>query len=249
MTSDINLWETIDFETISTCNRVCPTCLRNSYPDREKVESFFTPNYMPVELIKEALDQCVDAGFRGSVILNHYNEPLQDERLPEIIRMVRAYPQWKTVWFHSNGDLLTEEFAKEVDGTLDRIVFTLYMDEPVKSKRAEWIRSLFPNTYLDINTYSEHITTHFSPREELQPMIERHKNNPCTEVERRIALNHKGSYLVCCDDMIGHFGFGKFPDTSLVDYWYGEKHVQMIRDLRGYGGRLKYAYCAICPRP
>lgn len=245
---NVPMFETIDFETISTCNRVCSTCIRNSYPDRQEAASFFARNYMPVQLIQDALDECVELGFTGSVILNHYDEPLMDERLPDIIRMVRAYPQWKSVWFHSNGDYLTKELAKEIDGTLDRIVFTLYMDEPIKSARARWIRSLFPNTYLDINTYSEHITTHFSPRPELQEMIEKHKNNPCTEAERRVAINHRGTYLVCCDDFVGHFGMGSYPEVSIKDYWYGEKHVQLMEDLRHRGGRLKHPYCAICPR-
>jgi len=245
---NVPMFETIDFETISTCNRVCPTCLRNSYPNRELVSSFFEPTYLPRILIKDALDQCVELGFTGSVILNHYNEPLMDERLPDLVRMVRAYPQWKSVWFHSNGDLLTEEIAKELDGELDRIVFTLYMDEPVKSKRAEWIRSLFPNTYLDINTYSEHIVTHFSPKPERDDMIFRHQNNPCTEAERRVAINHRGDYLLCCDDMIGHFGLGSFPEVSIEEYWFGTNHVKIMEDLRQMGGRLKYRWCAICPR-
>jgi len=244
----LGMFETLDLETSSTCNRICPTCMRNSYPERQEVASFFKPNYMPLGVIKGALDQCVELGFTGSVILNHYNEPLMDKRLPEIIGMVRAYPQWKSVWFHSNGDLLTPELAERLDGTLDRIVFTLYQDEPIKSKRAEWIRSLFPNTYLDINTYSEHITTHFSPRPELQEMIERHKNNPCTEAERRVAINHAGNYLLCCDDMVGHFQLGSFPELSIADYWFGEKHTQIVMDLRQSGGRLKYSHCATCPR-
>jgi hypothetical protein len=244
----LDMFETIDFETISTCNRSCPTCMRNSYPDRKVVESFFKPTYLPIETIKSALDQCVELGFTGSVILNHYNEPLMDDRLVDIIKMVRAYPQWKSVWFHSNGDYLTENLAAELDGTLDRIVFTLYMPEPMKSERARWIRSLFPNTYLDINTYSEHIVTHFSPRPELQEMIDRHKYNPCTEVDRRIAINHRGDYLLCCDDMVGHFDLGSFPEISIKDYWFGKKHTDIAMNLHFPGGRLNYPHCSSCPR-
>lgn len=242
------MFETIDFETISTCNRRCVTCMRNSYPDRSKVSSFFKTNYLPIDTIKLALDQCVELGFTGSVILNHYNEPLMDKRLPEIIRMVRAYPQWKSVWFHSNGDLLTPELAEEIDGTLNRIVFTLYQDEPEQSERAKWIRSLFKKTYLDINTYNIHITTHFSPRPELQELINRYKGNPCSEPQRRVAINHAGNYLLCCDDMVGHFELGSFPELSIADYWFGEKHTQIVEDLKYDGGRLKYAHCSTCPR-
>jgi len=106
----MKLFETLDLETISTCNRVCPTCIRNSHPDREAVASFFTPNYLPMDVIHEAFEQSIKMGFRGSVILSHYNEPLMDERLPEIAKLAKSYP-FKSVFLNTNGDFITEELA------------------------------------------------------------------------------------------------------------------------------------------
>ena len=33
----IKLFSYIDFETNSDCNRVCPTCIRNSHPNKKKI--------------------------------------------------------------------------------------------------------------------------------------------------------------------------------------------------------------------
>ncbi len=61
------LFETLDFETIGSCNRTCRTCIRNSHPDRDAVASWFEKNYLEEELIYEAVDQALEMGFRGRV--------------------------------------------------------------------------------------------------------------------------------------------------------------------------------------
>ena len=132
----IPLFKQANFEIFSLCNRTCPTCIRNSHPDRQALQSWFELEYLPIKVIKDALEQCIDLGFIGSVCLSHYNEPLMDERISDIARMVRNYDQFSKVYFHSNGDLLNEDLASDLDGALDEIIFTLYMNEPVKSKRA-----------------------------------------------------------------------------------------------------------------
>lgn len=244
-----DLFNYVDFETISTCNRTCPTCLRNSHPDREALSDWFEPNYLDVEVIKDALDQVIGLGFTGGVCLSHYNEPLMDERLSEIASMARAYPQFDTVYFHSNGDYLTEDMAKDLDGRLDRIVFSLYMDEPKKSARKEWIYSLFSKTKIDVITQSDHIATHFSPAFDIKALIEKNHMKPCSEPQMRVVINHRRQYLLCCDDVIGNFGLGTFPETSIEEYWFGEYHMKIMNDLKNTGGRLMHPYCATCPRP
>lgn len=241
------LFQTIDFETISTCNRVCPTCIRNSHPNKDSVSSFFEKNYLSKTIIKDALDQCLELNYQGSVILSHYNEPLIDERLPDLVYLAKQYP-FKSVFFNTNGDFLTEELAEELESAgLDHIIVSLYMDEPKKSIRGEWIKSLFHKTFVSI-TSGEHIPTHFSPKFDLESLIEKYKNNPCSEPEMRVIINHRRQYLLCCDDVVGNFNLGTFPEIGIKDYWYGEQRLKIANDLKNSGGRLKYSYCSICPR-
>lgn len=243
------LFKFIDFETISTCNRTCPTCIRNSHPNRDALQSWFEPNLLPLEVIKEALDQCTELGFAGGVCLSHYNEPLMDERLPEIAELVKSYGQFNLVFINTNGDFLTEELAQDLDGLLDKMIVTLYMDEPVKSQRAEWIKSLFQSTYVEIITQSNHIATHFSPVFDVKELAEKHKNHTCPEPRIRVIINHRRQYLLCCDDVIGNFDLGTFPEISIKDCWFGEKHMSIMNTLNTAGGRLNYSYCSTCPRP
>ena len=50
----------LDFETVSTCNRTCPPCLRNSHPDRELLASWFNPNYLDESVIYSAVQEALD---------------------------------------------------------------------------------------------------------------------------------------------------------------------------------------------
>jgi hypothetical protein len=217
------IFKFIDFETISSCNRICPTCIRNSHPERDKVQSWFESNYLPIDTIKLALDQCVELGFTG-------------------------YNRFDPIFLNSNGDFLTEELAQSLDGVLDRMLIALYMDEPKKSERARWIESIFHTTDAIPLTQADHIPTHFSPKFNVQELAKRYSGRRCGEADIRVIINHRSQYLLCCDDVVGNFDLGYFPEISIKDMWFGERRTTIANNLKEDGGRHKHPYCATCPR-
>lgn len=232
----------LDIETSSLCNRRCVTCMRNSNPNREEVADWFEQRLMPMEMIKGIFDQAVAAGFRGYVILSHFNEPLLDPRIVDIAKMAKSYRRFY-VRFVTNGDLLTQSLAGSLDGVLDEITISLYLPEgKERDERFKWFISLFGKTRVKI-TSGVHSVVHFHP----SAWNVNRENDPCLRT-RRMIINHRGQYLLCCDDMLGHFDLGTFPELGLRDYWHSEKRLKIIRELEQAGGRMKYQYCAICPR-
>jgi hypothetical protein len=232
-------------ETSSMCNRTCPTCIRNSHPDRSVVGHWFKQNYMPMEIIKQILDQ-VQVDFKSiwRVYLSQFNEPLMDSRIIEIIKLVRTYDR-PFPYLITNGDFLTEELAKDLDDLLEGMVISLYEFDPVlRSIKREKFRSWFKKTKLLIK--GSHSITHFC--NESPKLAEQFKDGTCTYFPRRIIINNRGQYLLCCEDIAGSFDLGTFPEVSLKDYWYGEKRNKIIKDLSTPGGRNNYEYCRICPR-
>jgi hypothetical protein len=169
-----------------------------------------------------------------------------DKRLPDLVRLVKSYGFY--VFFNTNGDFLTEELAKEFDGTLDRMIVSLYMDEPIKSQRAAWMRTLFKKTDIQPNTVTDHVPTHYSPKFDVAALASAHRGYPCFEAEIRVIINHRRQYLLCCDDVVGNFGLGTFPEIGIEDFWFGEPHKTTATDLKHNGGRLKYSHCYTCPR-
>ncbi|MHA2246899.1 MAG: radical SAM protein [Candidatus Hodarchaeales archaeon] len=239
----------LDIETNGNCNRYCPTCIRNSYPDREKVSSWFESSVLSARHILDSIEQATRMDeFSGTVCLSHYNEPLMDKRIGAISERIRAlYPQ-VSVYLHTNGDFLTQKIVDSLDGALERIVVTLYtMGEVKKFERAEIIQSFFKKTEVNVIIESKHIPTHFSPAFDVVGLAKQHQNNTCLEPSMRIIINHRRQYLMCCDDLVGHFDLGTFPEKSLKQHWDEKQEHQ--QKLSQTGGRKSHMYCATCPRP
>jgi MoaA/NifB/PqqE/SkfB family radical SAM enzyme len=236
----MKLFNTIDIETSSACNRTCRTCLRNSYPDRKAVRPLFTQTLMPVDMFRGILDECVELDYKDRVCMCHWNEPLMDPQIVELAKIAKGYNQF-FVYFVTNGDLLTPELAAQLDGVLDKIVVSVYDGD--RQARKAWLRSVFTKTPVEVK--GDHRIAHFHPQ--APEMAQKLLSRPCRPIPRRLIVNHKGEYLLCCEDLLGTFGLGRFPEMSLKEYWFGGKHERILDDLSRTDGRLKYQYCSSCP--
>lgn len=237
----------LEIETISICNRKCPTCIRNSYPDREAVKEWFEVHYMPTEDILGIVQQAYNLGFRRNVNLSRYNEPLHDERLPELGREIKKIGKFENVMFHSNGDLLTEDLAKELDGVFDLIVFSLN-DSPKQNEiRKAWVQSQFKETELIF--VSGHIIVHHFPIPNILELGAAKIDLPCFEPDLRIMFDFKGELVLCCEEVAPvYFKFGKFPEQSVEELLSGEYYNYCKETLKHPGGRREFELCSTCPR-
>jgi hypothetical protein len=243
-------------ETVASCNRTCPTCLRNSYPDREAVAPRFGKQQrMPEDLFRKIIDDAVAMGFAGSVNLQHFNEPFQDPRIGKLAAYAKDTGQFSSVYMHSNGDLITQRKAAAVDGILDSITIALYDETggqpmaPAKAaeRRAE-LESWFTRTRLTW-TGGIHLVTHFSPYANLQAAIAENRGRPCTrEVQLRMILDWRGEMLLCCEDIAGIWSLGNVADHTVSELWNSDRHQEILATLAETGGREAYSYCRACPR-
>ena len=251
----IPLFQRMEIETHGLCNRKCVWCIRNSTPDKEATASWFAKptNQLPTETIASVLDQALSLGFRGEVCLQHYNEPLMDERLPELAQMVKNRG-FSKVFIGSNADFMTEELSEKLDGVLDEIGFSLYYDGPRYEKRREWLFSLFKKTPITVACAADDLTypmlTHHNPYHDTIAIAKRFENNPCRHPLKRMIVNHKGEMLMCCDDLTGNFNLGSVHDNTLEELWYSDRHQDLVLALLRPGGR-KFPgneHCLTCPR-
>lgn len=245
----IPLFSVLGIETQGYCNRRCPTCIRNSDPNRERTASWFQQGpsaQLPTETIHRILDEAAALGYCGTVVFQHYDEPLLDPRLPDLLRYARRH-EFSELMAYTNADFLTPELAHELDGLFDRLVIALYMDEPMKSEREAWIRGLFSKTQLKF-TGGVHCVTHYSPSPELPKLIAQAQGQPCIRGLENMIINHKGDMAACCDDVTGNFGLGNIHNSSLEELWFSSQHVAMVKTLAQPGGRRWHPFCSICPR-
>jgi radical SAM protein with 4Fe4S-binding SPASM domain len=243
----VPLPEVLSIETSSDCNRTCGTCIRNSDPDRARVEPWFQHNLMSWDLIRKIFDDARSMGFRHDLCLSFFNEPTMDPRLPEIVDLAITYP-FRNIFMHSNGDFMTPELAAQLDGKLTWIYFSLYCDDAAKTKRAAQLREWFTKTDVRFSN-GMHGVTHFSPGVDLGSVLSQVRDLNCTEPQDRFIINHRGEMTMCCEDMGGNFELGNVRDQCLRDLWFNARHQQLVRQLQRPGGRRGLAYCENCPRP
>lgn len=236
----------LEIETQSTCNRRCASCIRNSNPDKEATAPWFSKNQLPLDVIKRIFKEANDLGFKGSVCLSHYNEPLMDERIVDVGLLARTF-NFDRVFMCSNGDFLTEELATGLDGTFNDIGFTLYNTEG-RDERSKWIRSLFKRTLVLVSDGNDRMITHDCPFVDASAVAAQNVGRPCMHPLVRMIVNHRGEMLLCCDDLTNHFSLGSVFESSIEELWYSERHMSIVRTLSHAGGRTQYDHCRRCPR-
>jgi len=242
----MRLFDELNIETQSTCNRGCPTCLRQSHPDKAALAARFVRRQMPSAMVYSLLDQAAALGFRGRVCLQHFNEPLQDERIGDFGRYARSLGVFSEVYANTNGDYFTAERCAALDGAFDRLHVALYSGD--KAARAAQYRGRFKTTVLTF-TQGEHIVTHFSPFTNLDGEIAAHQFSPCErEAQMRCIIGWDGRMMLCCEDITAQYGLGSSHETSLRDLWFGPRHSAVLALLSQPSGRLAFPYCAACPR-
>lgn len=237
----MRLFDRLEIETLSLCNRRCPTCLRNSEPDRRAVAGYFERNELPTLVVLDLLDQAAALGFRGAVVLSWHNEPLLDPRLPEFARYAKGLGVFSEIFICTNGDRLTPQLAAELDGQLDNIRIALY-DFP---GRGPEMRSWFRQTHVTL-TGGRHIPRHYTLGAPVHP------HEPCEmESQMRCAIAHDGTLRMCCEDITGRWHLGSIHERPLEDLWFGEPHRRLVEALQHPGGRFLAeadGYCLTCPQ-
>lgn len=233
----MELFKTLVIETEATCNRACPTCLRQTYP---KPISY--KGRMPTDMVYSIIDQAVRLDFHGRLCLQFFNEPLLDPRVGSFA----AYAKTKTfseVMVNTNGDLLLAQ-AVGLDGVFDRLHVALYGDNREIRKRA--VLDSFKDTRTTF-TSGQHFVTHYSPFSNLQETIDSCRDQPCRyNVQDRMIIAHTGEMRLCCEDIGGEWDLGNLNDNSLKRLWFGHRHAAIVKKLSKPGGRV-YPYCQICP--
>ncbi|MDB5495428.1 MAG: radical domain protein [Phenylobacterium sp.] len=95
-------------ETHSYCNRRCSYC-PNVVGDRLGANQF-----MPPDIWEKIIGGLEEIGYKESLVLNYYNEPLADRSILDRIREARARLPGARIMIFSNGDYLEPAFIDEL---------------------------------------------------------------------------------------------------------------------------------------
>lgn len=239
-------------ETCSICNRECPTCLRQNDPKQSRwFEGEKEDRSMPYNTVFKIINQAIEFGFKVPIGFVWFNEPLQDTRLVEFAEY--AHDKGFYVYTTTNGDLLTDELAKELDAVLNHIDISIYRFQKQPDydlQLMEYYKKLFQNTKVMFSWGGKqgHVVTHYSPDPRKNELIQKYNNNACYNPQSRLIITYSGDMALCCEDLACNWNLGNINDNNLKELWYSKRHQKIIEVLNMSGSRYAYEYCEYCPR-
>ena len=256
----IPLFERLQIESQSNCNRSCWFCPRTYDRSGKYLDGTGESLYsrMPTETILDLLDQARALGFRGRVGFHHYSEPLLDER--NIMLAREAVKRELRPYLHTNGDVLkhSDKLCEEVKNVYELIVVGLYdyeTNEQLEEAKEYWRTRLAAVNlrFSAIGRSGIQSADSMGIPKALVPPDRRmsipdfaYINAPCHRPAIRMIIQHDGTMCNCCEDTHGAFGLGNVYENTLEELWYSERHVRIIEHLID-GQRQKYRLCRNCP--
>ncbi len=226
-----------NIETNSICNRTCEFCF--NHPRFEKRKQ----GKMTVELWHKIIDQLAEIHFSGRIGPHFFNEPLLDDRLPDLIEYARKKLPYAWIQINSNGDFLSEEVLLNLYTKGVNYFFITDYDEIEKTELKD-LENKYP-ALISIAKNSEMWRTDrggeiFHKKKML--------DTPCLRPSSQIVINWEGEVLLCCMDYYARYSFGNLKDHDLFSIWWDKKFIsvrQKIRQSRQQG----FPVCYNCDDP
>jgi 2-deoxy-scyllo-inosamine dehydrogenase (SAM-dependent)/8-amino-3,8-dideoxy-alpha-D-manno-octulosonate transaminase len=256
----IPLFERLQIESQSNCNRSCWFCPRTydrsgKYLDQKGKDVL---DRMPTAKILEILDQAQALGFGGRVGFHHYSEPLLDPR--NVMLAWEARRRGMKPYLHTNGDLLRHNhgLCEDVKRVYELIVVGLYdyaTNEELEESKRYWHERLAGANleFSPIGLSGIRSARSIGIPRALVPTDQRmavpdltFANAPCHRPVIRMIIQHDGEMANCCEDTRGAFDLGSVYRSSVEELWFSERHLQVVQDLIA-GLRERYTLCRNCP--
>lgn len=261
-TKRLPLFERLQVESQSNCNRSCWFCPRTYDRSGRYLSQDGDPvlRQMPTETILDLLDQARDLGFRGRVGFHHYSEPLLDRR--NIHLAWAARDRGMEPYLHTNGDALrkSDRLCSQVLEVYRIIVVGLYdyrSNEELEEAKDYWRQRLagVDPDFSPIGTQGVRSGHSIGVPRAMVPSDDRMAvpdltflNGPCHRPLIRLVIQYDGQMCNCCEDLHGAFCLGNILESSIEELWWSERHVRIVEDLVR-GRRERYRLCRSCPMP
>lgn len=241
------IFDAIQIQTHTGCNYNCPFCPANK-PGLNLYGGASNGAKMDLDLFKHLIDQLSELGFKGRVSPYLMNEPTIDERLPELVYIIRKKCPRAFLFIQTNGSLLDENLTRElIKAGIDEIYINDYREDDL-------IEDRIANMFLG-KKYRIHIT--LEKRSFNEKLSNRAGNAyssgifkeplriPCIKPFNQIYITYNGLAILCCQDWQFKQVMGDAKRETLLDIWRNEKYEKYRTKLRSYNRASNYL-CAKC---
>lgn len=213
----------IEISLIDFCTRACIFCPKGN--DHIAPNQKF--NFMPLELIKKIAADLKTVGFRGTIMLAGYGEPLAS---PLFLGAVKEFSTISRVETVTNGDLLTgAKLEKMLDLGLSFVSVSVY-DGP---EQHEYLTNLFVKMGIPKTKYILRDRWYNSSKDFGVKLTNRagvinvgnqdglKKNQPCFYPHYSMTIDWNGDVFLCPQDWHRRVRCGNISFKSVHDVWVG----------------------------
>ncbi len=264
---DIELFDSIQIQTIEFCNLKCDFCpnhylIYDRIDDKKKGIPY---NKMSVENYTKIVKDLASLGYKGRFSPYLMNEPLVDKkRIVEFIKIAREYLPDCYIHMDTNGTGLTRELLSEmVSVGLNRLQVDDYFDDENATKMIRVIEPFRNNkNFFCIISSNYNVTqvkrgeknkhTHYAPHTywnrgglvNVNPDIPVPQKD-CRFPSTQMYVKWDGEALLCCCDWEYKVVHGNVLETSIEDVWTNSSY-QHYRDTLKKGRRDLLRMCRKC---
>jgi len=216
------LFEAVEIETTTVCNRKCSYCPNANLTRPAK--------NMDEALFRSIIDSLHEIDFSGRVSPHFYGEPLVDKRILKFLAYTREKLPKAQIKLFTNGDLLTYGlFLKLIDAGVDVVRIAQHDPEPRKAL-VETLKKIKENGLMRHIEYVKYYDNEkdLTNRGGLVDVKSSVKKTFCDYVTCA-TVDYDGNVLLCCQDYLSKHRFGSLRKEKLVDVWNSPRY-KALRD-------------------
>lgn len=235
-------FQTVEIETQTACNRKCHYC-PNSVHDRSDIAN---NKQMESELFCKVIDELAEIKYYGRLSPHMYNEPLMDERLPDLLSYARKKLPNVYIQIYTNGDFLDLDLYRTlIDVGINDIYFTQHTEElPEGINEVVAYRKKYGDDSVRILHQKFTENKKFLNRGGTVVVPEVETRGICCEISCEVAIDYRGNVLICPQDYLATTVFGNVKHEKLLDIWFKPEflHVKFQAAL----GKFEKKVCQEC---
>lgn len=228
------LFNSVEIESISICNRKCSFC-PVAYDPRPR-------EIMTNEIFNKIITELKELNFKGEIAFSGYGEPLLDEKLEERVEKIKK-ELGSSVEIVTNGDFLTyERFKRLISEGVNVFRLSQHDKEP-----SEAIKLLFGNIKKDELKYiiyqiANEGSVTFTNRGGSVPGLKTLHPFYCSPMH--IIIRADGSVPLCCNDYYKEINFGNVNEEKLIEIWNKPFYRKIRNEIKK--GIFNFPICKRC---
>lgn len=236
------LFDAVEIEVNSDCNRSCSYCPNSLEPRLERGEIEST-------LYLRIIEQLASIHFKGRISFHFYNEPLLCSELASYVRYARQKLPSAKIVLYTNGTLLSKtKFDKLIAAGVTRFIVTKH-EGVAKLELEDFIKEL-PEHLKELIFLRDYKNMPLTNRGGILPHLGFKKLPhllPCYIPSHVVSITLKGNILPCFEDVMQKEVMGNVAEESLMSIWHSSRYQEFRQKLR-HGLRHKFDLCHKCNR-